>query len=159
MTGAERPAAGPRRELSTRGVSTARYSGGPHRGGPPPGGRHPGDRPYDPRYPQGRRSGTEPATARSALGLRAALAGFGLVMGLAVAIGCSLVATRVAHPTTLAVLAALGAAWALTAVVDLLVIARRRREERAERAQAKRAGRAGRRRSRPWPGPGGPDGR
>lgn len=78
------------------------------------------------------RSGTEPSTARSALGMRRGLAIFGLVT-------CSFLAGWLAdlgrdetggYRLAFWVLAALAAAAAIGAIVDLLVIQRRMRQRR-----------------------------
>lgn len=67
---------------------------------------------------------TEPTRARSALNLRAVLAGFGLALCAVLAV----VALLVDQP----LLGLLLVAGALVAVIDLAVIARRRRQEPGE---------------------------
>jgi hypothetical protein len=76
------------------------------------------------------RTGTEPATARSPLRLRVALAAFGLVA--CVTLATWLLAHRASHPagsfrTEALVLAVLAVAGAVAAVVDLVVLGRRLR--------------------------------
>lgn len=90
------------------------------------------------RYP---RSGTEPVTAQSALGLRRVLSGVFLPLfgGAAVVFGVW-AASSDSHDTPgrgpLVTLAAVCAALALFAAVDLLVVTRRRRRERGGRPPA-----------------------
>lgn len=111
----ERPAGGP--------WSPAHYAGGNY-----PGAPNRGPNPEEPRRrpPRDRRSGTEPRTARSALRMRLVLAVFGLLTGLAVLIGCAVLATGARHSGGLVLLAALGGVWAMTAAIDILVVLHRR---------------------------------
>jgi hypothetical protein len=80
----------------------------------------------------GRRAGTEPRNARSPLRLRTALAVFGLVACVVLAVWLVVAAggRDGADRTVAVVLAGLAVAGALAAVVDLLVLSRRRRQAR-----------------------------
>ena len=88
------------------------------------------------------RTGTEPVTARSALGLRLLLAAFFAPLFAAAAV---LFAVWSAHsgpgssptPSQLAALAGLCAALAVFSAADLIVILRRRRRERLPRRMAR----------------------
>ncbi|MET9971428.1 DUF6343 family protein, partial [Streptomyces sp. NPDC006356] len=84
------------------------------------------------------RTGTEPVTARSALGLRLLLSVFFMPLFMAAAVLFALWAARAgpgSSPTSslLAVLAGLCAALSVLAAVDLAVVLRRRRRERPPR--------------------------
>lgn len=84
---------------------------------------------------RGRRAGTEPASARSALGLRLALSLVFAPVFLAAAIGFAILAAGTRRgadpgPTTFAVLAAGCALLAVVAAADAALISRRRRAER-----------------------------
>lgn len=111
----------------------------------PAGPRHPqsdrgrrlGVRPYARHRPYGRRNprtGTEPTTARSALGLRALLAAIYTPLFLAGAVLFAVWAYR-SHegsspsPEALAALAIICAVMALLALADLTVVQRRRHRE------------------------------
>jgi len=87
--------------------------------------------PPSPRSRSKRRPGGEPATARSALGLRLILSGIALPVFV---IACGLFAVGAAssdeHRTLWIVLAVICAATALFAWADLLVVLRRRRTGR-----------------------------
>ncbi|MER5476922.1 DUF6343 family protein [Streptomyces sp. NPDC002734] len=101
-----------------------------------PGGRRPG--PQDPRRPAGRRrrrSGTEPVTARSALGLRLLLSAVFLPVFVALTVFFALWAADAGpgeNPDrgTLVAFTAVCALVALLAAADLLVVLRRRRGAR-----------------------------
>nr|WP_254667998.1 DUF6343 family protein [Streptomyces griseus] len=89
----------------------------------PPPGRH------------RRRSGTEPLTARSALGLRLILSIGGVTLFIALTVllafwSASSGAKDSPGPTSLAVLAGLCGLFAVIAAVDLVVVLRRRSQER-----------------------------
>jgi hypothetical protein len=58
--------------------------------------------------------------------MRLVLAVFGLLTGLAVLIGCAVLATGARHSGGLVLLAALGGVWAMTAAIDILVVLHRR---------------------------------
>lgn len=69
-------------------------------------------------------SGTEPATARSPVRLRLALAVFGAIVCLAVA-AVAWALRDEGHPTAMAVIGVVAVAAAVVAVVDLVVLERR----------------------------------
>jgi len=84
------------------------------------------------------RTGTEPVTARSALGLRLLLAAVYTPVFVAGAVFFSLWSASAdpdtaPRPGSLAVVAGLCAVLALLAAIDLLVVLRRRRRERGGR--------------------------
>jgi Family of unknown function (DUF6343) len=70
------------------------------------------------------RSGSEPATARSPVRLRLALALFGVIVCLAVAVVAWSLRDE-GHPTAMAVVGIVAVAAAVVAVIDLVVLERR----------------------------------